>query len=62
VAVYFGQLETDVKVSLLETCADPNVDIVILGFLSDVTFGESIYPRLQLVSLHIASFLCLAPS
>jgi hypothetical protein len=58
VAVYFGRPDVDVKVSLLETCADPNVDIVILGFLTDVTFGGSIYPRLQLVSLRPITSLC----
>lgn len=34
----------------METCADKNVDIVILGFLTHITFGGSTYPRLQLVS------------
>jgi hypothetical protein len=48
VAVYFGQPGTEVEVTLLETCADPNVDIVVLGFLTDVTY-DGIYPRLQLV-------------
>jgi hypothetical protein len=48
VAVYFGQPDTEVEVTLLETCANPNVDIVILGFLTDVTY-DGIYPRLQLV-------------
>ncbi len=49
VATYYGLPGSDVTKSLLETCADPNVDILILGFLTDVTFGGTIYPRLQLV-------------
>ena len=49
VAAYYGQPGSDGTKSLLETCADPNVDILILGFLTDVTYGGSIYPRLQLV-------------
>ncbi|KAK3301353.1 glycoside hydrolase superfamily [Chaetomium fimeti] len=48
VAVNFGLPGTEVKGTLLETCSDPNVDIVILGFLSEVAYGASIYPRLQL--------------
>ncbi|KAK4151439.1 glycoside hydrolase superfamily [Chaetomidium leptoderma] len=49
VAVHFGHPGTEVKTSLAETCADPSVDIIILGFLTDVTYGRrSIYPRLQL--------------
>lgn len=35
---------------MLGTCADKNVNIVILGFLTYATFGGSAYPRLQLVS------------
>ena len=49
VATYYGQPGSDVTKSLLETCADSNVDILILGFLTDVTYDGSIYPRLQLV-------------
>lgn len=49
VAVNYGQPETVEKRSLSETCADPNIDIVILGFLTHVVFGDGIYPRLQLV-------------
>ncbi|KAH6649780.1 glycoside hydrolase superfamily [Chaetomium tenue] len=48
VAVTFGLPGAEVEGALLEICSDPNVDIVILGFLSEVTYGASIYPRLQL--------------
>ncbi|KAK4131121.1 glycoside hydrolase family 18 protein [Trichocladium antarcticum] len=48
VAVYFGQPDASKRANLLETCADKNVDIVILGFLTHITFGGGTYPRLQL--------------
>ncbi|EAQ92353.1 hypothetical protein CHGG_00588 [Chaetomium globosum CBS 148.51] len=48
VAVTFGLPGAEVEGTLLEICSDPNVDVVILGFLSEVTYGVSIYPRLQL--------------
>ena len=56
VAVNYGQPETVEKRTLSETCADPNVDIVILGFVTNVVFGGGIYPRLQLVCLPLPPF------
>lgn len=50
VAVYFGLPDSKGSTSLLETCANPNINIVILGFITDVTYGGSTYPRLQCVS------------
>ncbi|KAK3900923.1 glycoside hydrolase superfamily [Staphylotrichum tortipilum] len=47
VAVYFGQPGSTPTQSLADTCADTNVDVVVLGFVTDVTFG-GIYHRLQL--------------
>ncbi|KAL1842027.1 hypothetical protein VTJ49DRAFT_6193 [Mycothermus thermophilus] len=50
VAAYFGLPGTEPEQSLAELCADPNVDIIILGFVSEVKYGDTIYPRLQLAS------------
>jgi hypothetical protein len=52
VAVYYGQPGSVGGTSRLQMCADPNMSIVILGFLTDLPYGGSNYPQLQLVRTH----------
>ncbi|KAL8797026.1 MAG: hypothetical protein Q9195_000797 [Heterodermia aff. obscurata] len=48
-AVYYGQSEATAQVSLSKLCADENVDIVILAFLTTF-FGPAGYPSINLGS------------
>ncbi|KAK4191227.1 glycoside hydrolase [Podospora australis] len=48
IAVYYGQSEASTRFSLADTCADPNVDIVVLGFITAIQADGSYFPRLQL--------------
>ena len=49
VAVYYGQSGATSQFTLAQTCQDPNVDIVVLAFVSDF-FGPGGYPTLNLGS------------
>ncbi|KAK4657782.1 hypothetical protein QC762_0031570 [Podospora pseudocomata] len=48
VAVYYGQSQASERISLADVCADPNVDLVILGFVTDISYQNSGLPRLTL--------------
>ncbi|KAK4169195.1 glycoside hydrolase superfamily, partial [Cladorrhinum sp. PSN259] len=50
VVVYYGQSEATTRISLGTLCEDPNVDIMVLGFITAITAEGSNYPRLQLQS------------
>ncbi|KAK0745311.1 hypothetical protein B0T21DRAFT_100775 [Apiosordaria backusii] len=51
VAVYWGQSSASERVSLAATCADPNVDMVILGFVTDISYQNSGLPKLTLAPI-----------
>lgn len=46
VAVYYGQTQATAQTSLAQVCQNPNVDIVILSFLTDF-FGPGGFPGLN---------------
>lgn len=48
VAVYYGQSQASERISLADVCADPNVDLVILGFVTDISYQNSGLPKLTL--------------
>ncbi|KAK0666273.1 family 18 putative glycoside hydrolase [Cercophora samala] len=48
VAVYYGQSQASERISLADTCADPNVDMVILGFVTHINYQNSGLPKLTL--------------
>ncbi|KAK1750593.1 glycoside hydrolase superfamily, partial [Echria macrotheca] len=50
IAVYFGQSPATTRTSLADQCADPNIDIVILGFLTSLRYNNTAgaFPRLEL--------------
>ncbi|KAK5652476.1 hypothetical protein OQA88_10520 [Cercophora sp. LCS_1] len=65
VAVYFGQSAATTRTSLLDQCADPNIDMVILGFLTSINDANSGWPRLELSaacpSYQTVQMLAVAP-
>lgn len=46
-AVYFGSTNATSTTTLLAQCSDPNIDIVILGFILSVLGGGGGYPELD---------------
>ncbi|KAK0728471.1 hypothetical protein B0T26DRAFT_672995 [Lasiosphaeria miniovina] len=47
-AVYFSQSGATATASLVAQCADPNVDIMVLGFLTSISYRGSSFPQIQL--------------
>ncbi|KAK4444831.1 glycoside hydrolase superfamily, partial [Podospora aff. communis PSN243] len=48
IAAYFGQSAATGRTSLLAQCSDLNQDIIILGFLTAISYNSSPFPRLEL--------------
>ncbi|KAK4200718.1 family 18 putative glycoside hydrolase [Triangularia verruculosa] len=51
VAVYYGQSSASERISLAATCADANVDLVVLGFITDINYQDCSLPRLSLAPM-----------
>ncbi|CAG8958182.1 hypothetical protein HYFRA_00000534 [Hymenoscyphus fraxineus] len=48
IAVYFGQTPHSSSTPLSSLCASPDIDIVVLAFITSRTSGSSLYPTLNL--------------